>query len=228
MVSLLIETSTERGVTAILDKSKILFCSFLPFGYQNSGTLLPEIEKGLKNLKLTLADFHYIAVGVGPGSYTGIRIGATVAKTLAFPHQIPLIGISTLQTFIPDKEGEFAVLIDAKIGGVYFIRGIKRGQEILYLSTPEVISLENIRAKLQGVSLLVTPQCETLRPKIDKLYPGCAWEWQERAPDVAHMGLLAQSKFDTKEYSTEGVIELQYLRKTQAELEKEQKKQMLE
>lgn len=217
MLSLLIETSTERGMTAILDKTQIVFHSPLPLGYQNSTHLLPEIEKGLKKLSLTLAEFTYIAVGIGPGSYTGIRIGATVAKSLAFPHRIPLIGISTLQTFVPDTEGEFAVLIDAKISGVYFIRGSKQGKEISYRSAPEVVSLEDVGSKLEGVSIIVTPQSERLRAKIDKLNFGLPWEWQERGPDPEHMGLLVQSKYDKKEYTTEGVIELQYLRKTQAE-----------
>ena len=133
MPALLIETGTERGMTAIVDGEAILFHAILPLGYHNSRYLLPEIEKGLQQLNLAVKNLQYIACGQGPGSYTGIRVGATVAKSLAFACKLPLIGISTLQTFVPDKEGAFAVLIDAKIGGVYMIKGSRKGC-LLYTS----------------------------------------------------------------------------------------------
>jgi tRNA A37 threonylcarbamoyladenosine modification protein TsaB len=55
-----------------------------------------------------------IAVGIGPGSYTGIRVGAALAKTLAYGWNIPLLGFCSLKAFEP-----LPVLIDARMGGFY-------------------------------------------------------------------------------------------------------------
>ena len=221
MLGLLIETSTERGMAAILEDEKIIFHAILPFGYQNSRYLLPEIERGLKSLDIGIKDFHYIAAGQGPGSYTGIRVGATVAKSLSFAYKIPLIGISTLKTFIPDlslEDVRFAVLVDAKIGGVYCLLGERYGKKIIYLTTPEVISDSEVAVKLKDSQVVVTPFKAPLQAKFS-----LDIQWEEWGPDPLQMGKLASIKYNNNEYSMSGELQLNYLRKTQAEIERENK-----
>ena len=86
---LLIETSTERGLIAIGSKNQILFEKALPFGFNNSTHLIPTIDEALSKLQIKISDLQGIAVGIGPGSYTGIRIGAAAAKTLSFACRLP-------------------------------------------------------------------------------------------------------------------------------------------
>ncbi len=105
MLTLLIETSTERGLIALFDETTALFQVDLPFGYNNSKYLLPMLKQELKESSHTLDQIALVAVGIGPGSYTGIRIGATVAKTLSFAQKLPLIGICSLEGFIPNRDG---------------------------------------------------------------------------------------------------------------------------
>lgn len=221
-IVLLIETSTERGMTAFIQDGQVIYQGELPPGYQNSKFLLPAIEKGLTDLKISPKDLQYIAVGIGPGSYTGIRVGVAAAKGLAFACDLPLIGICSLQTFVPKKEGSFAVLIDAKIGGAYLILGILTEGQVSYLTVPEVVALENLGERLQGIKRIVTPQTLPLRTKIEALYPSLPWEWEEEGPDPLHMGCLAEENFKTGQFTREGHLPLLYLRKTQAEIEKEQ------
>jgi tRNA threonylcarbamoyladenosine biosynthesis protein TsaB len=224
MLSLLIETSTELGLVAIVKEGQVLFVSQLPAGQQNSKYLLPEIQSGLKSLELKVNAFDFIAVGVGPGSYTGIRIGVMTAKTLAFATDTPLIGLCTLQTFLPENEGRFAVMIDAKISGAYVILGQKRGGEVAYLSEPQGVGLNHLPGLLQGIKTVVSPNISRIKPNLEAIAPNLQLEWEVKGPDPLLMYRGAVVKFESHEFTTEGELDILYLRKTQAELEREIKK----
>src|SRR5262245_51524685 len=102
MRTLILDTATERGVAAFIENGKERFSIELPFGLQNSHHLLPELERAMNENAITWEQIELIGVGIGPGSYTGIRIGTMVAKTLAYSFKIPLVGICTLDGFLPD------------------------------------------------------------------------------------------------------------------------------
>lgn len=221
MLSLLIETSTERGVVAIVENNDILYCENLPVGYNNSKFLIPYIDKGLKQLGVDPKNFAFIAAGIGPGSYTGIRVGAVAAKTLSFAWEVPLVGVFTLEGFVPDRDCTFAAIIDAKIGGAYVLKGKREDGTVTFSGRPEVLELEKLGVWLKGVEVLVSPITGLLKPKVDKLFPDENWEWQEKAPDPMQMLKGARVKFEKGEFTRDGHLELVYLRKTQAEIERE-------
>ena len=223
MKSLMIETSTERGMVCFLDERKVLYHKEFPFGINNSKTLIPAIHEGLHALQLQVSNLDFIGVGTGPGSYTGMRVGAMTAKSISYAVKVPLVGISTLQCFIPQQNGSFAVLIDAKIGGAYVIIGRKKGKEVTYDSEPQVREIPFLGDFLRSVERIVTPDAKKLRHTLEKFYPNAKWEWEEIPPNPVHMGELAKEKFKKNQFSTDGHLELHYLRKTQAEIEKENK-----
>lgn len=203
---LLIESSTERAMVAIVEGGQILFHAELPFGYQHSRHLMPQIDKGLRLVKRTLQDMEAIAVGIGPGSFTGIRVGAMAAKALSFAASVPLVGICTLKTFIPAEGGEYTSLIDAKMGGAYVS---------LNGADAEIMPLEQLGERLAG--RLVTPHASLLKQKFERLYPGSSWIWEEAAPNPLKMASLARHKLAAGEYTIDGHLELLYLSKTQAQ-----------
>lgn len=96
----------------------------------HAARLMPAVHFLLESLDLAPADLDLIAVGSGPGSYTGVRIGVTVAKTLAWSLKVPLLGLSSLQA-IAQNRADFAGLIvplmDARRGQVY--AGIYQGRQ---------------------------------------------------------------------------------------------------
>jgi tRNA threonylcarbamoyladenosine biosynthesis protein TsaB len=92
MTCLIIETSSSNSVIGIGKKDEVLSFQKILGDRHLSRILLPSIQALLQESHLTLNELDYIAVGVGPGSYTGTRVGATVGKTLSFALNIPLLG----------------------------------------------------------------------------------------------------------------------------------------
>lgn len=211
MTVLLIDTSTERGVTGLCKGNELIWGQELPMGFQTAQHLLPTIQEGLKLTGTSPQDLTAIAVGCGPGSYTGIRVGVMIAQAMAFALNIPLIGLSSLDLFTPsDSKESFAVVIDAKIGGLY----LKLAGEV-----PRLCSIEEASTVLSQVKLLLTPTAEPLRSRLQAFGPQNSWQWLECAPSLTHFAQLAHQQKNQKN----APIEILYLRKTQAEIEKEQK-----
>lgn len=221
MIGLVLEVSTERGIIAVFDQKRAIFQEQLPFGFQCSHALLPELENKLKNNAFKLSDLSYIAVGVGPGSYTGIRVGASIAKSLAFVLNIPLIGVCTLDTFIPDEDGLFAAIIDAKIGGAYLQSGRLKNGQIDQISAPKACSLKEAGELLKEVPTLITPHAEQIQSKLKNMHPECHWHWQEKYPSAERLMKVAEEKMKEGAFSMDCKLELLYMRKTQAEIERE-------
>lgn len=194
MKYLIIEASTERGVVAFSNDEHIIRSEELPHGYQSAKYLLPATERVLQKEKPDA-----IIVGVGPGSYTGIRIGAITAKTLSFVWNIPIYPVSTLESFVPSHSVPFAAIIDAKISGAYIWTGS---------GEPRVCALQDLGAELQGVNVLVTPNSSQLKPKLDALYPGNSWVWEEQTPSPVQMVYCAMGQQPVAHVE----LQLKYLR----------------
>jgi len=81
--------------------------------------MVDRVEQMIKRNRITLDDIDQIVVGVGPGSYTGIRIAVMVAKMLGYTKHIPVFTISSLYFMTSGYEGKIAALIDARRGFVF-------------------------------------------------------------------------------------------------------------
>ncbi|MEG1166360.1 MAG: tRNA (adenosine(37)-N6)-threonylcarbamoyltransferase complex dimerization subunit type 1 TsaB, partial [Oscillospiraceae bacterium] len=90
------ESSAKTASVAICDEAGLVAQYFQNSGLTHSRTLLPMAENMLKNLDLSLADIDLIAVAQGPGSFTGVRIGVSTVKGLAWASEKPVCGVSTL------------------------------------------------------------------------------------------------------------------------------------
>ena len=123
MKILAFDSSNEPLSVAVVDQEKILTEQTLNIKRNHSIQLMPAIEEALRQAQLTLADIDRIAVAAGPGSYTGLRIAATVAKSLAWAQDIELVGISSLKVLAansyPEKDGLIVPLFDARRQNIY-------------------------------------------------------------------------------------------------------------
>ena len=119
-----IETSSKNCSVAISDGEKVLcICEEVSENYKQSESLHTYIEWALEGAKLTLKDIEAVSLGKGPGSYTGLRIGASSAKGFCYGLQIPLMATNSLETMIEpffNKGYEIVIpLIDARRMEVY-------------------------------------------------------------------------------------------------------------
>ena len=97
MLILAFESSAKAASAALVKDGKLLSQYSQCSGLTHSRTLLPMGEDMLKNAELKLSDVDLIAVAHGPGSFTGIRIGVSMVKGLAWAAEKPCVGVSTLE-----------------------------------------------------------------------------------------------------------------------------------
>ncbi|MFC6266758.1 tRNA (adenosine(37)-N6)-threonylcarbamoyltransferase complex dimerization subunit type 1 TsaB [Frigoriflavimonas asaccharolytica] len=119
-----IETSSKNCSVAISDGEEILcLCEENSENYKQSESLHTFVEWALEGAEIKLQDLDAISLGKGPGSYTGLRIGAASAKGFCFGLDIPLIAINSLETLVEpfvNKDFDLIIpLIDARRMEVY-------------------------------------------------------------------------------------------------------------
>ena len=121
MISLFIDTSISIPTISLIDDGEILFEFHERINSDMSSKILPIIDDGLKQCHLSIKDIKKIFVVNGPGSFTGVRIGVTIAKTLAWSLNIPVSPISSLEFIATTKtNSEYIVpMIDARRGNVF-------------------------------------------------------------------------------------------------------------
>ncbi len=113
--------------------------------FKESHSLAPVIDSLLKKAKLNLKSIDVVAPGLGPGSFTGLRIGVTTAKIFGFALKIKIAGFSSLEAIvynIPVTDKPIAVLGDAKKGKVYVGIYKRKGEALLTIKKPAIVSLE--------------------------------------------------------------------------------------
>ena len=117
-----IETSMYAGSIAVSEDEKVLGEYYFNTGPSHSEKLMPSIQWLLKELSIDKTGLEAVAVSLGPGSFTSLRIGLASAKGLSYALGIPIIGISTLELMannVPFAPFRICPLIDARRGEVF-------------------------------------------------------------------------------------------------------------
>jgi tRNA threonylcarbamoyl adenosine modification protein YeaZ len=163
--ALILETSSERSCIILAEGSVPLSVRHISGGSDLSKNLPLLIPQILKEEKCTLNCLGYLGIGIGPGSYTGLRVGASIIKSFAYALNIPIVGICSLMGYVPENEGHFISIFDAKSGGVYVLEGEKTREKVVYAKEPLLISIEEAQKKFQKVSSIVTPHKDLLKKR---------------------------------------------------------------
>lgn len=157
MRALIIETSTSPSLVCIADKKKDVDVRIFEHSINLSKELMPSIKELFSKNNLSLQDLNYIAIGIGPGSYTGTRVGAIIGKSLAFSLKLPLIGFESPLAFLPDLSGTFAYIADAKMNQYYLLKGVKSGEQVQLNTSPQILDKERLLKEIEGNDFIVGP-----------------------------------------------------------------------
>ena len=115
---LAIDTSTSRSCVAIIDGSKLLYS-----GYRDGATAHGPSLPALVQEALAVSDVDEVVVGMGPGPFTGLRIGIAFAQSFALAREIPVRGVCSLDAIAAQvTEKDFIITVDARRKEVYWAR----------------------------------------------------------------------------------------------------------
>ena len=155
MICLAFDSTAKAASVALTDGEKLLASYTIDNGLTQSELLLPMAENILKSVKLGFDDVDLYAAAVGPGSFTGVRIGTALVKGLAFGKNKPCAAVSTLEALAENLrglDGIYVPVMDARRGQVYTALFRMEGGESVRLTPDEAISIKELAARLGDFS----------------------------------------------------------------------------
>lgn len=235
MLILAIDSSTDLLGLALVEDQKLLGEYSLNLKRQHSEKLIPLIEEIFNILDAKIEDLDAVAVSTGPGSFTGLRIGITAAKILGRIFSIPVKGVSTLEIMAAAVTGEYILpLIDARRKRVYYslynnkkdgFGADKTLKELQKASAAEIKKLPKLLAEYKNEKITVIGQknievAKTMRADGFKIEETTLGHNFPRAAVLAELALSA-----VKSNNSDDIYQLKpaYLKKTQAEIDWQQK-----
>ena len=169
MYFLILDTSTDQCLIALARDNQIIAEEVFSHGNLLSHRLLPGIHALIEAHIQSPKNLSEIAFGVGPGSYTGTRVGVAVAKSLAFGLQVPIKTFHSPLAFLPDKEGSFAFLIPTRSGQFYVLSGSISSSQVIQKEA-SLLNREELE-KFEAVDFLICSSDKDLPPKLRTDYP---------------------------------------------------------
>lgn len=220
-----IETSSKVMALGITDETKVLGELNLNVGLTHGQQLLPAIDQLLKMTRLEPGQLDGIGVAIGPGSFTGLRIGVATAKAFAQGLAIPICGIPTFEALAANfvaTDRLICPLFDARRGEVY-TAVYRYADKLVEVMASQAISLEQLIMELKGLNRPVlfcgdgVDSFEALLleqlPELAQIAPPEAR--QVRGGTVARTALHKLTRGERDDLFE---LKPQYLRKSEAEL----------
>lgn len=241
MITLSIETSTIFGGIAIIDDNTgIIAESRLNVKTTYSERLMPEIDHIIKTSHINIKDIDFFSVSIGPGSFTGLRIGLSTAKGFAFSTGKPIVAVPTLEAFawnFPYCKHPICIMLDAKKKEVYtaiFIWEFQECKKILGEISIKIIDLidkisknsfnkqYNNKSKKDKYNKIIFAgdgailYKDTITSKLGDiaLFP----PMDKMVPSPANVGILGLKKAKRGEFSDSIKLTPFYIRKSEAEI----------
>lgn len=215
MVILGIEAATRVASVAVISAEKILAEISQETKLTHSETLLPQIAETLKIAAVEKVDA--VAVSIGPGSFTGLRIGLATAKALAYAWQVKIIGVPTLQAIsyhFPTNNAVIIPMLDAQKNRAYF----QKFRNCQPLSEIEVKNIDEIIKSAGEIDSEIFLCGEVLNKIKIELPPNVRIAPQNcRMPRAVNVAMCGKDLLDAGKLSNVMNIEPLYIRRSEAE-----------
>lgn len=238
MKILAIDSSTAKATVALYVDGGIAEKIEITDSKTHSETLVPMIQQVLKNAGVTPADVDYYAASIGPGSFTGLRIGVVTIKSIAMAVERPCVAVSTLDAFaynVHDFDGILCPLIDARGDQVFtsIYAGApmpKRLSDYMAKSVSELA--EDLKELAAGRPVLLVgdgaeKHFSYLTEQLTGVAVSCGLApMEKRLADSASVAFVAASMVEEGRIADCDALAPEYLRKSSAEQAKERVAQM--
>ena len=145
MYKLLLDSSDINLAVAIALDNKIIYRYFEYAWQRQSEYMIPEINNALNKCGITLKDIEQVVVGIGPGSYTGVRIPLTIAKTLNASNNVDVIAVSSLR-MLGNIDEKYISLMNARSVRSYI--GIYNKNEVVLNDT--IVENKNLEETIKA------------------------------------------------------------------------------
>ena len=230
MKVLAIDTSTSAASAALIDNDTLISEVTLYCGKGHSQKLMGIIDQVIQNSGFAIEDIDFFACSEGPGSFTGLRIGASAIKGLAQASDKGVITVSSLSTLAFNMYGFPGIicpLLDAQRDSAYYSMYKWEKWELIQLDDIKVDSIDNIIKSLKQMNdqvIFVGDGALLHRNKlVDSFGELSIAPISHITPRAAACAKLALDKFNNGEIKDYSEVKLNYIRKSQAEVEFEKK-----
>jgi tRNA threonylcarbamoyladenosine biosynthesis protein TsaB len=231
-----LDTSISIASVAITEDRRIVAQDFYPrHGFagrfsaksNHAEIILPLIDSVLRRTGIGLSDVEGVAVSIGPGSFTGIRIGLSTVKGLAYGADMPAVGVSTLQAIaarVAGFDGIVCPILDARKCEVYAAVFRKQGNQLERLTedvlTPILSFLEDLRGLQKPVKCLFVGDGVTAYGSVIQQAPDlqiCIADEDSMPSVAASVALLSERQFVDRSTAQLGDLVPVYLRRPECE-----------
>ena len=227
MITLAFDSTAKAASVAVCDGEKLLALYNIDNGLTQSELLLPMAENMLKSLNLTFSDVELLACAVGPGSFTGVRIGVALVKGIAFGKGIPCVEVSTLDELAENLRGLSGIIVpcmDARRQQVYTATYRGTSGELEKLTDDRAMAISELAEELRAYNEPIYLSGDGYA--VAKRGLEAAGIKVEATPELLitenaySVARIAVRKYEKGEYTTDLEIAPTYLRMPQAERER--------
>ncbi len=187
-----IETSTARGGVALRAEGTPAAEGFIDTFLNHSSRLIVVLDQTLKKAGAAPGDIRAVGAGIGPGSFTGIRVGLAAARGIAYSLQIPLYGVSSIRALVEGAAGRptpLAAVVRARAGWYYYALFRREGRELVEERPVQLLPGERIR-EIPKDAWIVSPDFE----RISEEFPVFKKRGEALFPSAAAAARLAEEK----------------------------------
>ena len=220
MLTLALDTATGVCTVGLVRDGHVLAEYDISVGLTHSEGLMPQVDQMFARTGIKKEEIDRIAVSIGPGSFTGLRIGLAAAEAMAYAWQCGICGVNTLEAMawnIPVESVVLAPVLDAQKGNYYTAFYEWAGGKLKELQPVEMADAETLLQQLQGAGkpVLLMGECDRL---LKYSLPGSisVAPEQVRLPKASSVALAAEGM---EALTGEFVFSLRpyYIRKSEAE-----------
>jgi tRNA threonylcarbamoyladenosine biosynthesis protein TsaB len=213
---LILETSCRRGGVGLALGATLLGRRTLDQARRHTRDLAPTVRELLAAQGWSARQIDGVLVGLGPGSYTGLRVGVMSAKTFAYASGCRLLGVPSFHTLAAQVQADaIAVLADAQQDNVYLQNFTRSGDLAHQRDSLRIVPFEQAMNALAAGTLVTGPGLEGKGERVPdrlRVAPEAAWQ-----PDVESALRIGLARYERDEHDDPIALEPLYLRPSSAE-----------